>query len=162
MIFIILVSFLQDNALFTSKAKKNSTLRVPFGHPPFEKISNNVDFSLWGKQCICPAKMRPKLWKSHIVRPLLRSSGGLLASEAETRSSHCLHNFMSHERGHCFTGSAKKTTAVVFDTHPVFAVQKTAASACHDLPLWRYRQKCSAFLWSYSRGCTFVTMSSQK
>ena len=23
-----------------------STLRVPFGHPPFEKISNNVDFSL--------------------------------------------------------------------------------------------------------------------
>ena len=44
-----------------------STLRVPFGHPPFEKISNNVDFSLWGKQCICPAKMRPKLWKSHIV-----------------------------------------------------------------------------------------------
>ena len=45
-----------------------STLRVPFGHPPFEKISNNVDFSLWGKQCICPAKMRPKLWKSHIVQ----------------------------------------------------------------------------------------------
>ena len=48
-----------------------STLRVPFGHPPFEKISNNVDFSLWGKQCICPAKMRPKLWKSHIVLPSL-------------------------------------------------------------------------------------------
>ena len=23
-----------------------STLRVPFGHPPFEKFSNNVDFSL--------------------------------------------------------------------------------------------------------------------
>ena len=23
-----------------------STLRVPFGHPPFKKISNNVDFSL--------------------------------------------------------------------------------------------------------------------
>ena len=38
-----------------------SSLRVPFGHPPFEKISNNIDFSLWGKQCICPAKMRPKL-----------------------------------------------------------------------------------------------------
>ena len=47
-----------------------STLRVTFGHPPFEKISNNVDFRLWGKQCICPAKMRPKLWKSHIVRSL--------------------------------------------------------------------------------------------
>ena len=37
------------------------------GCPPFEKISNNVDFSLWGKQCICPASMRPKLWKSHIL-----------------------------------------------------------------------------------------------
>ena len=23
-----------------------STLWVPFGHPPFEKVSNNVDFSL--------------------------------------------------------------------------------------------------------------------
>ena len=45
-----------------------SILQVPLGHPPFEKISNNVDFSLWGKQCICPTKMRPKLWKSHIVR----------------------------------------------------------------------------------------------
>ena len=33
-----------------------STLRVPFRHPPFEKISNNVDFSLWGKQCIVPQK----------------------------------------------------------------------------------------------------------
>ena len=44
-----------------------STLQVPFGHPPFEKISNNIDFSLWGKQCIIPAKMRPKLWKSDIV-----------------------------------------------------------------------------------------------
>ena len=44
-----------------------STLQVPFGHPPFEKISNNVDFSLWGKQCICLVKTRPKLWKSHIV-----------------------------------------------------------------------------------------------
>ena len=45
-----------------------STLRVLFRHPPFEKISNNVEFSLWGKQCICAVKMRPKLWKSHIAR----------------------------------------------------------------------------------------------
>ena len=44
-----------------------STLWVPFGHPPFEKISNNVDFSLWGKQYIIPAKMRPKSWKSYIA-----------------------------------------------------------------------------------------------
>ena len=43
------------------------TLRVPFWHPPFEKISNNIDFSLWGKQCVCPVKMRPKSWKSNIV-----------------------------------------------------------------------------------------------
>ena len=53
--------FCGNNALLIN------TLRVPFGHPPFEKISNNVDFSLWGKQCICPTKMRPKLWKSDIV-----------------------------------------------------------------------------------------------
>ena len=32
------------------------------------------DFSLWGKQCVCPAKMRPKLWKSHIVSCLLTKS----------------------------------------------------------------------------------------
>ena len=45
----------------------STLLLVPFGHLSYEKISNNVDFSLWGKQCICPAKMRPKKWKSHIV-----------------------------------------------------------------------------------------------
>ena len=39
----------------------------PKGTRSVEKISNNVDFSLWGQQCICPANMRPKLWKSHIV-----------------------------------------------------------------------------------------------
>ena len=44
-----------------------STFWVPFGHHLFKIFSNNIDFSLWGKQCICPAKMRPKLWKSHIV-----------------------------------------------------------------------------------------------
>ena len=62
----------------TSKAKINifSTLRVPFRHPPFEKISNNVDFSLWDKQCICAAKMRPKSWKSHIVQTLVVVVGG--------------------------------------------------------------------------------------
>ena len=62
-----------------------STLRVPFGHPPFEKISNNVDFSLWGKQCICPAKMRPKLWKSHIVR----KEGRMRGSRELFRLSRC-------------------------------------------------------------------------
>ena len=36
--------------------------------PSFQKMSNNIDFSLLGKQCICPAKMRAKLWKSHIVQ----------------------------------------------------------------------------------------------
>ena len=29
-----------------------NSLRAPFGDPPIEKISKNVDFSLWGKQCI--------------------------------------------------------------------------------------------------------------
>ena len=29
---------------------------VPEGYPPFEKIANNIDFSLWGKQCIVPRK----------------------------------------------------------------------------------------------------------
>ena len=33
-----------------------------------KKIQKTVDFSLWGKQCIYPTKMRPKLWKSHIVQ----------------------------------------------------------------------------------------------
>ena len=28
------------------------SLRVPFGDPPLEKFSKNVDFTLWGKQCI--------------------------------------------------------------------------------------------------------------
>ena len=32
-----------------------STLRVLFGHPLFEKISNNIDFSLWG--------IRASTWK---------------------------------------------------------------------------------------------------
>ena len=54
----------------TSKAKINVvwnffSLQVPFGHSPFEKISNNVDFSLWGKQCICPAK-RDQNCENHI------------------------------------------------------------------------------------------------
>ena len=32
-----------------------------------KKYSHVVARGLWGKQCICPAKRRPKLWKSHIV-----------------------------------------------------------------------------------------------
>ena len=30
--------------------KKNSWLQVPSGHHPLDKISKNIDFSLWGKQ----------------------------------------------------------------------------------------------------------------
>ena len=61
--------FRRTNALFASKAKINVVLnffewRGPEGYP---EISNNVDFSLWGKQCICPAKMRPKSWKTDTV-----------------------------------------------------------------------------------------------
>ena len=78
MIFMILVSLENVNkyshvvARLPQKLKSMlfeifSTLRVPFGHPSFEKNSNNIDFSLWGKHCISPTKMRPKLWKSHIV-----------------------------------------------------------------------------------------------
>ena len=78
LIFMILVSFENvkkyshvvarlPQRLKSTLFEMFSTLWIPFGHPPFEKISNNDDFSLWGKQCICPAKMRPKLWKSHIV-----------------------------------------------------------------------------------------------
>ena len=29
-----------------------SSLKVPFGDPLLEKVSKNVDFSLWGKHCI--------------------------------------------------------------------------------------------------------------
>ena len=43
MIFTILVSFSWDKCTV-------STLRVTFGHPQFEKISNNVDFNLWGNR----------------------------------------------------------------------------------------------------------------
>ena len=43
------------NALFASKAKINIVWnffkrRVPEGYPEWEKISNNVDFSLWGNR----------------------------------------------------------------------------------------------------------------
>ena len=44
-----------------------SILRVPFRHPPFKKISNNVDFSLWGKQWIVPQKWDQNCEKSYIV-----------------------------------------------------------------------------------------------
>ena len=39
----------------------------PYGCTITSKTKINVDFSLWGKQCICPVKMRPNSWKSHIV-----------------------------------------------------------------------------------------------
>ena len=42
-IFMILVS-LENVTKYAHEIF--STLQVPFGHPPFEKISNNVDFSL--------------------------------------------------------------------------------------------------------------------
>ena len=43
--------------MITSKTKINvfeifSSLRYSFGDSPLEKISKNVDFSLWGKKCI--------------------------------------------------------------------------------------------------------------
>ena len=61
------------------------------------------------------------------------------ASHLKQKRGHCLHNFMSHERGHCFTGSAKKTPQLYL-THPVSAVQKTA-SACDDPPLSKKKTK---------------------
>ena len=54
-IFTILVSFCGTNALFASKARINVVWnffewRVPKGTWSIEKISNNVDFSLWGNR----------------------------------------------------------------------------------------------------------------
>ena len=35
-----------------------SSVQVPFGDPPLEKFSKNIDFSLWMRQTVhCPAKM---------------------------------------------------------------------------------------------------------
>ena len=62
-----------------------STLRVPFEHPPFEKISNNIDFSIWDNQCICPVKMRPKSWKSNIVRK--SAAAGIILNESGAEST---------------------------------------------------------------------------
>ena len=45
-----------------------STLRAPFGHPPFENFSNNIDFSLWDKQCIVQWKWDQNC-KNHTFRP---------------------------------------------------------------------------------------------
>ena len=40
---------------------------------------------------------------------------------------------MSHEKGHCFTGSAKKTTAVVFDTHTLYLPSSCKRQQPHQL-----------------------------
>ena len=78
-IFLILVS-LKNVKKYSNVFEIFSTLRVPFGHPLFEKTSNNVDFSLWGNRAlrattqstsfdIYKTQVTPKSWKSHIVSP---------------------------------------------------------------------------------------------
>ena len=95
-------------------------------------------------------------------RPLLRSSGGLLASEAETRSSHCLHNFMSHEKGHCFTGSAKKQPQLYL-THTLYLPCKRQPHQLATIyPCDVMTKNVPPFCEATQGGYTFVTISSQK
>ena len=109
-----------------------SILRVPFGHPPFEKISNNVDFSLWGKQCICPAKMRPKLWKSHIVVVVLR----LLFPYIKTNG----HTWSAYKQEH-------QRANVVWPAHSSSKLLLLSASGSSSLIKMRRWRQCFCCCW---------------
>ena len=77
-IFMILVSLenvkkcVLGGCTITSKTKINVFLNRPLRYRSVRFFFQKDDFSLWGKQYIdyCPVKMRPKLWKSHIVHPI--------------------------------------------------------------------------------------------
>ena len=64
---VTMCDFHNFGLIFTGQCTVASMAKINVVWNFFEQRVPKGDPVLWGKQCICSTKMRPKLWKSHIV-----------------------------------------------------------------------------------------------